>query len=156
VRSEGHLPLPPLRRSRERLAVVRTFLKLVDQLHDLYLDSTSHGLTLESVVIAATIFLGHVEGRPFNTSKLAHYTKLSRTTVRRKMQPLLKGKVVERRRDGTFAMCEPRANSDAVLVKVNRIINVLSNGVLEVQTASTVDTRAEAVTVGLPERELTI
>jgi DNA-binding transcriptional ArsR family regulator len=146
--------LPALRRSRERLAVVDTFLKLVAGLHDLYLPGVPHGSSTESVVIAAAIFKGLVEGRPFNLSKLAHYLSLPRTTVRRKLKPLIAGKVVERRCDGTYAMCEQRANSDPVLRKVNRIINVLHDGVLGVQTASTVDTRAEAVTVGLPEREL--
>jgi hypothetical protein len=40
-------------------------------------------------------------------------------------------------------MCEQRANSDAVLAKVNRIINELRTGVLEVEVASTSDTRAD-------------
>jgi DNA-binding transcriptional ArsR family regulator len=97
------------------------------------------------------------QGRPFTLTKLGHYLSLPRSTVRNKLKPLIAGGVVERRRDGRYVVCEQRANSDAILVKVNRIINGLRNGVLEVEAASTADTRAEAaaVTVGLPDRELT-
>ena len=38
---------------------------------------------------------------------------------------LIKDGVVERRRDGTYAMALPRVNSDAIMHKVNRIVSAL-------------------------------
>jgi hypothetical protein len=58
MRAEGSLPA--LQRPRERLAVVDTFLTLVDRL------------------IAAAVFKGHAEGRPFSLTKLSHYLSLTR------------------------------------------------------------------------------
>jgi hypothetical protein len=48
----------PIKRARERLAVVNTFLTLVERLHDLYLRGVPPASSLESVIIAAAIFKG--------------------------------------------------------------------------------------------------
>jgi DNA-binding transcriptional ArsR family regulator len=94
--------------------VVSTFLQLARLLHDLYLPGRPSGSAMESVMIAAAIFLGYAEGRPFTVAKLAGYLGLAPTTVRNKLRPLLEGGVVERRRDGTNAMAQPRVNSPAI------------------------------------------
>jgi DNA-binding transcriptional ArsR family regulator len=73
------------------------------------------------VIIAATIFKGHAQGWPFTLTKLSHYLSLPRSTVRNKLKPLIAGGVVERQPDGTYVMCEQRANSDPVQGKVHRI-----------------------------------
>jgi DNA-binding transcriptional ArsR family regulator len=124
MRDEG-LPLCPISRATERYTVVHTFLQLVRLLHNLYLPNRPAGSSMESVAIAAAVFLGHVEGKPFTISKLSLFLGLAPTTVRRKLQPLIAGGVVERRRDGTYAMAEPRVNSPEVMAKVDRTVAVL-------------------------------
>jgi DNA-binding IclR family transcriptional regulator len=93
--------------------------------HSGALPGVSAASSLESVIIAATVFKGHAQGRPFTLTKLAHYLAMPRTTVRNNPKPLIAGGTVERQHDGTYVMCEPRANSDAVLTKVHRIIAAL-------------------------------
>jgi hypothetical protein len=91
MRKEG-IPLCAIKRARERHTVVSTFLQLARLLHDVYLPGRPSGSAMESVMIAAAIFLGHVEGRPFTVAKLAGYLGLAPTTVRNKLRPLLEGR----------------------------------------------------------------
>jgi DNA-binding transcriptional ArsR family regulator len=122
---DGGIPLCAIERARERYTVVSTFLTLVRLLHDLYLPGRPPGSAIESVMIAAAIFLGHAEGKPFNVNKLALYLGLAPTTVRNKLKPLLAANVVERRSDGTYAMAEARVNAPGILRKVDHIVTVL-------------------------------
>jgi ABC-type Fe3+/spermidine/putrescine transport system ATPase subunit len=62
--------------------------------------------SIECVIIAATIFKGHAQGRPFTLTKLAHYLALPRTTVRHKLKPLITAGMVERHAT-YFAVCLP-------------------------------------------------
>jgi predicted transcriptional regulator len=62
----------------------------------LYLPGVPAASSIESVIIAATVFKGHVQGRPFTLTKLAHYLSLPRTTVRNKLKTLIAAGVVER------------------------------------------------------------
>jgi DNA-binding transcriptional ArsR family regulator len=138
MRAEG-IPLCEIRRARERHTVVSTFLQLVRLLNNLYLPTVEPGAAMESVVIAAAIFLGHVEGRPFTVAKLAGYLGLAPTTVRRKLEPLLEAGVVVRRRDLTYAMAEPRVNSPEVMRKVDHIVATLFLASRNVQHATNLD-----------------
>ena len=119
------IPLCEIERSAERHAVVTTWLTISEMLHDLYLPGVPTGSAVEGVHLAAMIFQGHVEKRPFTLTKLALVSGLSPTTVRRKLEPLITGGVIERRRDRTYAVCEGRVNSPVIMTKVSRIVAVL-------------------------------
>jgi DNA-binding transcriptional ArsR family regulator len=134
MRDEG-IPLCPIERAAERHAVVTAWLTVSEMLHDLYLPGTPAGSAMESIHLAAWVFRGHVEGRPLTVAKMSHVSGLSPTTVRRKLKPLLDSKVVVRRRDGTYAMTEPRVNSPAVMAKVSKIVAVLFTSPKQIQAA---------------------
>jgi DNA-binding transcriptional ArsR family regulator len=136
---EGGIPLCPIQRSAERHAVVSTFLTVSELLRNLYLPGTKAGAAMESVVLAAWISRGHAEGRPLTIAKLSHVSGLAPTTVRNKLKPLLAGKVVERRRDGTFAMCEARVNSPAIMRKVEKIVGMMVTAPRKIQDAANDD-----------------
>jgi hypothetical protein len=138
MRDEG-IPLCPIERAAERHTMVSTFLDIAAKLHDLYLPDVEAGKALESVVLAAWVFRGHVEGRPLTIAKLAHVSGLSPTTVRRKLEPLITNAVVERRQDGTYAMCEPRVNNPAIMAKVSRIVASLVLAARTIEKATNAD-----------------
>jgi hypothetical protein len=68
MRNEA-IPLCAIKRARERHIVVSTFLQFARLLHDVYLPGRPSGSAMESVMIAAVILLGHVEGRPFTVAR---------------------------------------------------------------------------------------
>jgi hypothetical protein len=66
--------------------------------------------------------------------------------VRRKLEPLLEGKVAERRRDGTYAMCEARINSPITMAKVSRTVASLVLAGRAIEKATNQDALTGAMT----------
>jgi DNA-binding IclR family transcriptional regulator len=62
------------------------------------------------LLVSAAVLVGQVEGRPMNVSKLAHYVRLPRTTVLRKLELLIElGLVV--RRGQNYCLSDERAKT---------------------------------------------
>jgi DNA-binding transcriptional ArsR family regulator len=108
-------------------------------LHDLYLPGSAAGAAMESVHLAALVFQGHVENRPYTIAKLSYASGLAPTSVRNKLKALVEGGIVERRRDGTFAMCADRVNRPDIMRKVEKIVGTMVMTPRKIQDAANDD-----------------
>jgi Crp-like helix-turn-helix domain len=67
------------------------------------------------LLIGCAIMVGHAEGRPMNTTKIAHYIGLPRTTVIRKLNEFLRSGVIARY-GNVYLLSEERAHNQTKYV----------------------------------------
>jgi hypothetical protein len=90
----------PILRSKERLVQARFLMDLVR------LIVPPRGLRephFEQTVILAAVALGELEGRPFQTSKLAEFLGVPRPTLVRRLRGMAEEGLIERRAGHYFA-----------------------------------------------------
>lgn len=84
---------------RQRYIVGRTLLALITDMRA-YLPprvERAHTGDFALLLVYWCVLIGHIDGRPMNASKVAHYLDLPRTTVLRKLSDLVRLAIVERK-----------------------------------------------------------
>ena len=89
--TQAHLAMPhrlkvPL--VDARLCLARTLISLLRNAHTAWRPDHAFAADIDSTLIITAIFLGHAEGRPFSSSKLAGYLDMPRTTLLRRLELL--------------------------------------------------------------------
>jgi predicted transcriptional regulator len=91
---------------QERLRVYRLLLGLAGTVSEVIYGHRELGSSLDGLFVAIAVALGHAENKPMGVSKLAHYLGMSRQTVSRRLDELIKLGVVERK--GSVYYISPR------------------------------------------------
>jgi hypothetical protein len=106
----------------ERLAIIRLFIELSCELRGFIFAKGDKDRDDTSVLVACAVFIGELEGRPMNATKVAHFIGVPRTTVLRKLEHLMGiGAVTKKDRKYVYA---PRARpfSQCRLERYSQII----------------------------------
>lgn len=69
-------------------------------------------LSMDAVLIAAAVALGHLEGRPFRTAKLAGYLQIPRATLARRLEELEQANIICRGKGAVWLLVPETFNSD--------------------------------------------
>ena len=99
-------------KAQQRLVIARTFLALGSEMRlNLPVDQDVTDATAGTLLlVSAAVLVGHIEGRPMSVSKLAHYVRLPRTTVLRKLELLIELGLVARHGQ-TYRLSDERAKT---------------------------------------------
>lgn len=95
---QSHVPDETL---EERLELCRWYLALTRTIQDLTFPQrrVGFGSNLELMLVLMGVFIGDAEGRPTTATKIANHCGLSRATVYRRLDQLIKlGKVTREKR----------------------------------------------------------
>lgn len=115
------MPYRKLSYRHDRLRNSRLLLDLARVFNESIYGDRPLGASLDGVFIAACIAIGHAENRLMNTSKLAHYLGMSRQTVSRRVDELIKLGVIERA--GTYFYISPqRYEQTRLLLRANSLV----------------------------------
>jgi hypothetical protein len=135
-------PLPKLARPRERYHVAKSIRTLLDILCDAVLPGQPRGSSYESLLCYLAVMEAHCEGLHYGATKIAHATGLPRTTVLRKLKPLLaNGQLV---RVGTaFAVNAEWANTQESRDALAKAVAHQHVTLREIEHASNMDTLLE-------------
>src|SRR5262245_13516997 len=74
---------------RERARVARLVLSLLHTVRNAYTPELTLEEASEFLFLMMHLFIGHVQGRPLNASRLARITETPRTTVLRRLAALI-------------------------------------------------------------------
>jgi len=95
-----------------RLHVARLLVELGKLLQEsVYGSQANFGSTIDGLFVSACVLIGHAENRPMSASKIAHYLRMPRTTVLRKLDELEKLNMIERR--GTVFVIPAKRSSSS-------------------------------------------
>lgn len=82
----------------ERLVICHLVMGIMRTWHEHYLPrGEPFGRRLESMFIAMSIGIGHIENKPFSVAKIAAYMNMPRTTVIQRLSVLQKWGLIHRR-----------------------------------------------------------
>ena len=108
-------------RAHERLVIAKTFIELVGEIRSVVLPDGSNDVG--TLLVAAAVLVGHIEGRAMSASKIAHYVALPRTTVIRRLDELVRRGVIERR--GRVYCLLPARNREVLAAMVRRAMRTI-------------------------------
>lgn len=91
------MPDPEIQFLQARLVIARMGLKLLDITANTFLGSDRPVSSADDIFLLGAVFVGQAENRPMTATKLAHYTKVPRPTVVRKIADLKAKGIVELR-----------------------------------------------------------
>jgi DNA-binding IclR family transcriptional regulator len=97
------------------------------------------GSTIDGLFVSACVVMGHAENRPMTATKIAHYLRMPRTTVLRKLDELEKLNMIERR--GTVFVIPAKRGSTSSHVErsvklIKRYTKILDHSsILDTQTS---------------------
>ena len=97
--------------AQERLTLCRMFVDVAREAHREYMPNLAFGSRLETLVVGVCVAIGHLDGNPFSTAKLAAYLDCPRTSVIRRLDALTQMPIIVRRGTRNYHS-EPRFNSD--------------------------------------------
>lgn len=71
-----------------RLETHKLLLRLMRSMTVMYISSNRYEGPAQDVILCSAIFIGQAERKPFNATKLSHYTGIPRPTVIRRLKEL--------------------------------------------------------------------
>ena len=101
-----------------------------------YLGEPAYGSVADDAILLCAIFVGHVEGRPMNVSKLADYAGMARSTVGRKLKAYRQAGFIELVDGAAVFVIEP-LNSLRMLRVVQEIRQVILTAAAELGKTDT-------------------
>lgn len=120
----------------DRLVMSRLILAIFKTFAQGYLGETAYGSVADDAILLCAIFVGHVEGRPMNVSKLAEYAGISRTTVGRKVKAYERSGFVKLV-DGKVVFAVDPLNSPRMLKVIEDIRHLILTAALELRKTDT-------------------
>lgn len=109
-----------------RLPVVRLAITIIRMMTKTYFDNERFGVTADELILCLSIFIGQVEGKPMNASKLAEYAGLPRPSAIRKLASLRRRELIFCR-DGAYFIPEHLLNDEQAVASARRIRRELLN-----------------------------
>lgn len=84
----------------ERAVVVKAMIAAMREFGGPIITPERFGAEASSIILCMGIYVGQSEGRPMNTSKLAAYVGIPRTTVMRRLSELERDGIISRMGEG--------------------------------------------------------
>lgn len=128
---EHAMPYKKLALREDRLRPARLLLELARIFNEATYGDSPLGTSLDGLFVLSCVLIGHAENRVMNVSKLAHYLGMTRQTVTRRLNELLKIGIVER--TGQYYYISEERNEQPRSLHLRRANNLILAAFREMQ-----------------------
>lgn len=132
--SKSISPLPPVSYAAERLAIATFLLATVRELYSALhpARAAEYARHLDTLLVACCVTIGHVEGRPMTTTKVAIFLDLPRSTAARRLAELTASGTIIRRAAHYYVADHGESRNAATIARINKHFRELSRALRQI------------------------
>lgn len=128
-----------------RLETHKLFLRIIRSMNVIYMDSKRFEGSANDTILCSAVFIGQAEGKPFNATKLSHFTGIPRPTVIRRLKELERAGFVKKTCRRSYLLPHETINHPEVLERWNGIFNDIQVFVEAVSKMDSPEVAAEKI-----------